>query len=263
MQALRVLILKALETDQPVGLTRQESAGVRPSETDFECMICLTEFEAGEPGGCQLRGCGHRWCEDCLKGHIHAAMDAGAATVHCPDMECDVDITQRELRAIIGTERFAQLDRRGLEQLVSIDSTLHLCQTPDCTYVISWSGDEPGVLPVLKCPLCSVERCLACGVSPYHTGNLCPEPGASGEAPTGLGDDLMSSMNIKPCPRCNTPLCKASGCDKMKCRCGYRFCWHCLTENAQCGCTPSNHGFIDNETGRGDFTDLRNTVSPT
>ena len=45
MQALRVLIRKALEADQPVGLTRQESAGVRPSETDFECMICLTEFE--------------------------------------------------------------------------------------------------------------------------------------------------------------------------------------------------------------------------
>ena len=43
----------------------------------------------------------------------------------------------------------------------------------------------------------------------------------------------------------------------MKCRCGYRFCYNCGSENARCGCTPAEHGFWDNTVNRGDFTNLR------
>ena len=37
----------------------------------------MDDVEAGGERGCQLRGCGHRWCDDCLKRHVRAAMDEG------------------------------------------------------------------------------------------------------------------------------------------------------------------------------------------
>lgn len=33
------------------------------------------------------------------------------------------------------------------------------------------------------------------------------------------------------------PVIRDTGCFKMKCRCGYRFCFKCGSENAQCECT--------------------------
>ena len=66
-----------------------------------------------------------------------------------------------------------------------------------------------------------------------------------------------SAAQSRACPRCSTWLHKAEGCDKLKCRCGYRFCWRCGAENAQCACTPAFHGFWDNVSNRGDFSALR------
>ena len=66
-----------------------------------------------------------------------------------------------------------------------------------------------------------------------------------------------SASQSRACPRCAAWLHKAEGCDKLKCRCGYRFCWRCGAENAQCACTPASHGFWDNVSNRGDFAALR------
>mmetsp|Transcript_50973 Transcript_50973/g.75633 ORF Transcript_50973/g.75633 Transcript_50973/m.75633 type:complete len:348 (-) Transcript_50973:116-1159(-) len=69
---------------------------------------------------------------------------------------------------------------------------------------------------------------------------------------------------IIQCKRCYMLVTKKKGgCDKVKCRCGYRICFVCGSENAQCRCTPMNHGFIDNFTGLGDFSGLRASKSPT
>jgi len=77
-------------------------------------------------------------------------------------------------------------------------------------------------------------------------------------------EEWMIELNIRTCRRCGSGVQKADGgCLKMKCRCGYRFCFQCGSENAQCDCTPSHHGFTDNLTGRGDFHGLRETTSYT
>lgn len=73
----------------------------------------------------------------------------------------------------------------------------------------------------------------------------------------------FGDLNIKSCRRCGNGIELSDGCLKMKCRCGYRFCFQCGSENAQCNCTPSHHGFEDNLTGRADFAGLRDTESYT
>jgi hypothetical protein len=73
---------------------------------------------------------------------------------------------------------------------------------------------------------------------------------------------LMSKYHVRRCARCGTGVQKSSGCNKLKCRCGYRFCYVCGSENAQCGHTPSSHGFINNLTGGAEFWNLRDKISP-
>lgn len=74
---------------------------------------------------------------------------------------------------------------------------------------------------------------------------------------------ILNTMGIKLCRRCGQGVVKEVGCHKLKCRCGYRFCWVCESENAQCGCTPSYHGFHDNVAGYAIFDNLQAKQSPT
>jgi IBR domain, a half RING-finger domain/Ring finger domain len=89
---------------------------------------------------------------------------------------------------------------------------------------------------------------------------------ASAPATAAAGVDATKDAlppNIRRCRRCGNGVELGSGCFKLKCRCGYRFCFHCGSENAQCTCTPEHHGFVDNVTCGGDFTGLTNAKSYT
>jgi hypothetical protein len=78
-------------------------------------------------------------------------------------------------------------------------------------------------------------------------------------------DEALAALNIRVCRRCGSGVEHQNGsCLKMKCpRCGYRFCFQCGSENAQCDCTPAHHGFTDNVTGRTDFAGRRGSESYT
>ena len=244
------------------------------NRTEFECVVCYGDIEPG--AGCQLRGCGHMCCKACLRRHIDAKSASGESLVACVAPDCTIAISQREVRALVGTEAFAKLDRRALEQAAACDPSLHLCPTPDCTYITMWCGVGDGQ-PKVDCPICSKQYCLVCVSTPYHDGKTCAERkaevdvlagvgGGAGAAPGDADEEAtrqyLEASNIRICNRCSVPLIKESGCNKMKCRCGYRFCYLCGAENAQCDCTPSAHGFWDNETDRGDFSRLRDSVAP-
>ena len=235
----------------------------------IKCPICEDGFSVGSSEVVYLESCEHVFCRNCIKRYIDARVEQGETThILCPYAKMNKaaggcgnmkGLTQNELRNIIGGESYAALDRRALERVVAIDPSLHLCTTSDCPYVVSWSGPEDGV-PRVDCPVCCTSRCLVCGVSPYHTGRIC--------APVSDQNDMdfinspYASSNIKRCRRCGVGIIKDLGCHKVMCRCGYRFCWECGSENAQCQCTPANHGFIDNVTGRAVFSNLRDVQSP-
>jgi len=259
-----------------------EKAARIPS--NFVCPIC---FDQESTECICLKECGHSFCKSCAVGWITAQMsETTEGLIVCPlNAECSKHFTQRELRNLIGTKTFATLDRRALETVVSIDPTLHMCSTPDCSYVVAWAGEEIDGPPVFICPLCKLRKCIACGTTPYHDGMNCHDfinqmrrSSDSSQLPTGSECDnsgqimvaeeaerltlsYLQSSNIRYCKRCNAGIVKSSGCDKLKCRCGYRFCYHCGSENAQCACTPQSHGFWDNIVDRGDFSFLRSDKS--
>lgn len=100
---------------------------------EFECVVCYGDIGPGD--GCQLRGCGHMCCKECLRRHIEAKSSSGESLIACVIPECTIAVSQREIRALVGIEAFARLDRRALEQAAACDPSLHLCPTPDCTFI--------------------------------------------------------------------------------------------------------------------------------
>lgn len=184
-----------------------------------------------------------------------------------PPSECGEPILQRELQTILGREKFRKLDRFALESATDKDPNLHYCPTPDCPYIVYWE-DDGTTPPKLFCPLCDSTSCIKCSVGPYHDGISCEAfqclPATTQNERLTASFFEQNKKRFRECRRCHTLVEKKEGsCAKMKCRCGYRFCFICGVENATCGHTPSHHGFTDNITGRGDFLDLKNLKSPT
>jgi len=196
----------------------------------------------------------------CLTHYCKTEMDGGKSALLCPIPECRRELSQRECRAIVGVDSFAKLDRMALEEAVLADPTLHLCTSADCTYVAAWSGPEDGP-PRLACPMCHAEICLMCGAK-WHGAELsCDEAAAAADRDAAEEATLqyLKRTNVRRCKQCGNGVVKSYGCNKMKCRCGYRFCYECGAEDCKvdgynCGCTPATHGYIDNITGGGDFT---------
>jgi hypothetical protein len=240
--------IKDVEGDEMKNmLHRQVSNPLLLNSGKAKCRICFDDFDS--EGLVVLRECGHEFCKDCLHQFVLAKESEGAVVILCPLNECKKAISQRELMAIVGTSKFEQLDKRALERIVAQDPTFHMCPTPDCSYIVWWTGETEKV-PAMLCPKCGHERCLRCGVEPYHYGKSCQQV-ASAKTDTEMKEmvELLKKLNFRPCPRCKTPIEKIDGCNKMLCFCGCKFCSVCFQVNPECWHVRSLHGYHHPITG--------------
>eukprot|EP00754_Rhynchopus_humris_P050861 Rhum_TRINITY_DN9197_c0_g2::Rhum_TRINITY_DN9197_c0_g2_i1::g.32055::m.32055 len=274
-----------------------EDAGMRPpspgatgaafveNAAPILCAVCFADAPAG--AALALRACGHSFCKECIQAQVEARMGEGDVMVRCLHPGCAAELAHAEVAAAAGDAAVLRLQQRSLERASSVVPTLVACPGADCRYVFcadaaaaaaaaeaaaatgggggggdGGNGEEGGEEPgqAFTCPLCSVQLCAVCGTR-WHPGETCAQHkarlGEGADADTSLQEYLKDNENIRPCPQCGEAVEKAFGCDKMKCRCGYRFCFVCLAPNAQCSCSGDNHGFWDNRKGTGDFKNLR------
>jgi hypothetical protein len=248
---------------------------VPPRKSSVFCVMCH-EFVDG-PDLFTIE-CGHQFCRACTRSYMLAEIesvaslsgDDAAGLVRCPHKgDCPGHFNQSETRALIGEDAFVRLDRQLLDLAIQTDprGSLHSCPAPNCSFAYAWEqpAEKSTAVVVLNCSVCSQRSCMHCKVTPFHDGITCKEAKkrvaqASVHAKNEqLTAQYFKKSGFKNCKRCHVAVEFNSGCLKMKCRCGYRFCYKCESENAQCACTPANHGFWDNETGRGDFRNLRGT----
>ena len=228
--------------------------GYEENRVVVTCPICFCEAEEGE--ALVLTACGHTFCKECIQEQTKARMEEGDVEIQCLSHGCAESLSHAEVRQASGDAVFETLSKRGLDRATALEPSLHNCRTPDCTYVVSFDPLNDAVPPSLSCPLCKTTCCLSCGAAPYHTSMTCVEHKKTldNEEDERAMAAFMKESGIRECMQCGMAVMKESGCDKMKCRCGYKFCYICGIKDAKCSCTGTNHGFWDNITHRGDFT---------
>lgn len=238
------------------------------------CPCCWNDFsENVEVVPFTLQDCNHTICRECAVQWIRSESSmSDTGLIRCPyGRECRKFFAHFEVERLLPREEFEKIDRRALESAVRADPNLHMCPTPDCPYIVcldtyGWCGEQR---TMINCQVCSKKSCFECGAFPFHQSMTCErykenlkrqrelEAAVSSVVdPEEATRIYMELSGIKTCKQCKVPVEMVSGCLKMKCRCGYRFCFECGAENARCGHTPSSHGFWDNTVNRGDFSNL-------
>ncbi|KAJ8604834.1 hypothetical protein CTAYLR_001045 [Chrysophaeum taylorii] len=197
-----------------------------------ECAVCLEE--AVLPF--RLERCVCVSCRACLERACRVGAESGMAEVPCPRCRTALspeDVRSLDLTAARIVERFAR-DRAVNVRVAR--GEIARCPRPDC------SGSARPRAKRLDCPECARASCVDCG-GPWHEPPLeCAQTVGAAETAATL-EALGSSLRV--CERCGDGIVKASGCDKVACRCGFRFCWACGARDAACPCNPG-HAFLNN-----------------
>ena len=213
----------------------------------FECVVCYDEVAPQEAA--RLTNCSHKCCASCLSDHVQNYLRRPDSNLNVPCFQsnCNKLMTRHEVLSRCSHDTIKVAISRSIDDLVASDHCLKRCNTLGCNYIYHF------------CPVRMQSSCTVCPGCKQETGKPSVEQLLEEERAL---QKLMQKYKVKRCARCGAGVQKAHGCNKMQCRCGYRFCYVCGSENAQCRHTPSSHGFINNVDGRANFSNLRQTVSP-
>lgn len=211
----------------------------------YYCHICLCHNDVNDSGCYQLSPCNHRFCIDCLHQYFVSNITDGRLYLHCfhpvdedlhsDNIGNDVNSSSTDRRVCNSTIAYDTVKEVLLKAndhtlLSKYDRFLYSRENPNarecpkCDYQQIGDMDSPDH-PVIICIDCKYQYCYEHGGA--HENKTCSEYEKEIESILQLTSDYIE-MESKPCPSCKAPICKASGCNHMKCpQCNQAFCWLC------------------------------------
>lgn len=217
-----------LEADDTLGDISNTSADMEDGE--FECQCCFSGYAFHCLVQCMD---GHLFCKSCLREYAKSAISGESKSVlSCMAPECKEPFPRAQLEAGLSSRTLALLDEREQEESVRLatsdtgdDEKLSHC--PHCTFKCYL---PPGN-KVLEClnDDCGRSTCMACGEDwDAHFGIPCREMEKKDEANVRkTAEEKMTAALLRRCHKCQTPLIKEEGCNKLTCRCGAKMCYIC------------------------------------
>ncbi|GMH59166.1 hypothetical protein TrLO_g15026 [Triparma laevis f. longispina] len=195
-------------------------------------------------------------CEDCLKKYVELQIEEQPGVpIRCPfnisNPDCcpNIDINQTDIMLLSPTPTYNRHIDKQTEYACAREESLHMCPTPNCNFKVEWVSHEENGQPILDCKMCNNIYCLLCRQL-EHTCMTCEEKAAetlpenaTEEAKRLHAEERASKKalsKIRKCGGCGEGVLKKEGCNKILCRCGYKFCFKCGDEGATCSCTPAN-----------------------
>ena len=143
------------------------------------------------------------------------------------------------------------------DKTIAGSCALSSCGHQSCnSCMVKWIEKEEasGQNTLPTCPFCRVnmteQDIMSILKRPFQPKRASPAQ-ASDEA--DLDELTLHWLNehTVPCQSCGARIEKIEGgCDMMECLCGWRFCYRCGSQGANCSCTPAHHYFWDNVLGR-------------
>ncbi|CAG8511480.1 10940_t:CDS:2, partial [Scutellospora calospora] len=194
-----------------------------------ECSVCCEEYTLIQ----QISPvCGHDdLCPRCIKRHIETEMNNKEdVKVRCPKPHCTYELTYNDLKRLTSKELFDRYDNLLLRAEIRGISNLRWCKAPDCDFAQEHTTGD--IMPIITCKACGQKSCFTHDV-PWHDGLTCEEFTEQLRLKNQEENDANRAyfeLHTKSCPRCKKPIEKNNGCDHMTCRCGYEFCWSCLSD---------------------------------
>ena len=195
---------------------------------DFECGCCFTDCPVNESVACSA---GHLFCQECLKNYVQVILSgAGSSKMDCLGPDCDATFSTVDLGFIDAKLIRGVVERQQKEMLASVygnspDEKVHYCPFCQFTCLVHVAEQE------FVCIQCQRRSCQFCGVDwkrHMDYGTNCNDVEGDKEAKVRLkAEEAMTAALVRRCYKCQTPILKESGCNKMTCRCGALMCYVC------------------------------------
>lgn len=206
-------------------------------ERRYECEICMDDVTMKDLF--TVDHCYHRFCRDCMQGHIEAQIEVqafvekrGEIGVVCPGNGCDNVLGIHEVKSCVPSQVFERYDGLLRDSAVTKTSDMIWCATPDCGNALITVEENS---PMVVCYACYSSWCTRCQV-PWHGDMTCEEYrryvlSKVTEVAEDLANNRWMSTMTKACPQCCVNIEKNEGCNHMTCsQCWYEFCWVCLKD---------------------------------
>ena len=181
----------------------------------IECIICMENKPIDQFWDSSL--CRHNYdivCLDCVYLYMKQNILEGKVEIFCLYPGCPLFIKEQHILKIIQKDpelvnkyhRFA----KNLRQ--SMNSKIRWCPNQYCqdTTVILDKSD-PLYQKELICKSCQTHFCAECGQL-WHQNQTCQQ---------------AQTQRIQLCPSCRAGTVKNTACNRIRCHCGYEFCWNC------------------------------------
>jgi ariadne-1 len=213
------------------GLVFEEKMRMNEDEGDYvDCGICYEEMEVRN--SYYLR-CGHTFCKTCWISYVTEASNETSSInfldLRCPHHECSTRVTLHDLQRLKPC-LVPKWNNAIIKKFIEEDASYRYCSGPDCGCVAMRLGQSTVMAPHLlkvECETCNTSFCFGCGQN-AHSPASCVDI-AKWNILKG-SSQFWIKQNSKPCPGCNAPIQKNTGCNHMHCsNCKTDFCWLCLS----------------------------------
>lgn len=200
--------------------------------TQLDCQICYDRIK--EEDYLPLEACGHMFHPACIIEFLEDAINQRRFPLICPFGTCKAEVVEIDLQERLSPDLYAKYEEFCFKAYVERNNQeMSCCPTPDCPYVFIWTQEDPH----FECPACKKHYCLRCK-GDWHKNMTCEE-NIKLKNPDELDkmfETAMKKTNFKQCPKCQFWVERAFGCDFIKCRCGFAFCYKCGNGFKDCTC---------------------------
>lgn len=160
-----------------------------------------------------LESCPHYFCLTCITACAQkhcSAVDATPTTMPCPSLGCNSKLLSSELRMLIASDSFSELE--AVEVRLALQTDAVVC--PHCSFTFE-SFLQPGIReddPLrlkIHCGSCGADFCRRCFTAPFHAGKPCVEGGVGHLVPKCryCGNSAVSTDPLV----CDSLECQAKG----------------------------------------------------
>lgn len=209
----------------------------QPNSNHAICIVCFDEMPRDmmfQPAAAST--CEHFLCRFCAGAYLTSKVEEGRVLqIRCPAENCQREMTSEEIFAGLSAHDFARYRRFKRQAELQNDPRVIFCPSAACGFEVAliYTG-----CPKLNCSQCHSSVCYVCKV-PWHRGVTCAAyqrqrllageeaKRASQSSADRLFEKFLSvnSAHFKQCRQCTAIVEKTEGCSKMRCRCGYGWCF--------------------------------------